>query len=228
MLISRCRLEQLITERLDYLPKIPGHPSHDLDFDAEMVETIVEFHEGRQDTLFEKASRFSLERLLAYLKATHLYYLEKMLPEIEQSVLHVFSLYRQSDRLLSALVLFFNEYKKELVQHILQEESTFFPYVEKLLEAQKGGYPKYTMENLLKTSPLELFLEHHDAVEDRLEEVRNIILNHSPEGNLPFPYRIFLTQVDIFAMELEKHGIIEEVLFLPMVQHLEMELTRKN
>lgn len=228
ILISRCKLEQLITERLDYLPQLPNHPPHELAFDAEMVETILEFYEGRQDALFENTHRFTADRLLTYLKATHRYYLDKMLPEIEQSVLHVFTLYRQSDRLLSALVLFFNEYKKELVQHILQEENTFFPHVEKLLDAQKGTLPLCEAENLLKASPLERFAEHHDAVEDRLEEVRTIILNHSPEGALPFAYRIFLTQVDIFAMELEKHGIIEDVLFLPMVQQLELKLARKN
>lgn len=227
-LISRCKFEQLITERLDYLPQIPNHPPRQSAFDTEMVETILEFYEGRQNALFENTHRFTLERLLAYLKATHRYYLDKMLPEIEQSVLHVFTHYQQSDNLLSALVLFFKEYKKELAQHILQEENTFFIYVEKLLAVQKGLLPEFEAKKILEASPLEHFLENHDAVEDRLTEVRTIVLNHSPEVTLPFPYHIFLTQVDIFIVELEKHGIIEDVLFLPMVQQLEMKLVQKN
>lgn len=147
-----------------------------------------------------------------------------MLPEIEQSVLHVFTTYRENDRLLSALALFFNEYKEELVKHIRREENEFFPYVEKLLHASRGIHTESVSEKIMKHSSLEHFLLTHDNVEEKLDEVRDIIRRHSPEGPLPFPYRIFLTQVDIFAMELKKHGVIEDHLFVPMVLKLEAGL----
>ncbi len=227
-LINRYKMQQLVTERLDYLPKGEKDDDKEMAFDAEMVEAILEFYEGRQEALFENANRFTVERLLAYLKATHRYYLNKMLPEIEQSVLHVFTTYRESDRLLSALALFFNEYKEELVQHIRREEKEFFPYVQRLLNARRGIHTENEVESILKQSPLEQFLLTHDAVEDKLDEVREIIRSHSPSGPLPFPYRIFLNQVDIFAMELKKHGVIEDHLFVPMVLKLETELIRKH
>jgi regulator of cell morphogenesis and NO signaling len=228
MLIRRSKQEQLITERPDFLPKRAGKQPKEWPLNTEKTETTIGFIESGQDAHFENTDRFTVVRLLSYLKTSHRYYLDKMLPEIEQSVGHISKFYGQSDPMVSDLILSFHEYKKRLIQHILQEENPFYLYVEKLLDAQKEALTGYDTENLLKASPMDSFPENRNAVEEQLEEVRNIILDHSPEAPLPLPCLIFLTQVDLFAMELEKHGIIKDVVFLPMVQQLEMQLTRKN
>lgn len=75
-LINRYNLQGLVTERLDFLPKsnAENENGREMAFDAETVEAIPEFYEGRREALFENRHRFTMERLLAYLKATHRYY----------------------------------------------------------------------------------------------------------------------------------------------------------
>ncbi|MEZ4902060.1 MAG: hemerythrin domain-containing protein [Spirosomataceae bacterium] len=160
--------------------------------------------------------QFSLEEILNYLQATHQYYLTKKLPEIEQSLVHIFSKYGQSHQLLASLAYFFNEYKSQLVTHIEMEERTLFPYIQELIEASKKQI-KIPKSDLT----IQQFMDAHSPVEDELQEVSRLIRRYSGKEGVPLPYKIFLNQVELFELELRKHAIIEDHVLVPMALLLE-------
>lgn len=226
-LISTTKMYELVTERLD-ASVIPQKRTYDgIELNHELVELILDLYDTDNDAdLFhDKLRKFSLEEIVAYIHASHRYYLTKKIPELEQSLLHIFSKYGQTHQLLASLALFFNQYKNKLVQHFKLEEKVVLPYIKRLIEAKNGLMTKSEQAELLLTSSIAEFREGHDEVEDELKEVNVIIHSFVEKGEQPpLPYRIFLNQVELFEMELRKHAIIEDHVLMPLAEELEKKL----
>lgn len=221
-LIDNSKMLQLINERLDIAPKTKA--SSHLGMNHELIELILDLYNDDENFSYEKMQRFSVEDILDYLQVTHQYYLNKKLPEIEQSLLHIFSKYGQSHQLLASLAIFFNDYKNKLIDHIRMEEKQLFPYIRKTIIASKI---KSICAESLEIDPdfsIEKFISSHSPIEDELKEVSQIIKNYSSNEIIPLPYKIFLNQVELFELELRKHAIIEDHVLVPMVIELEKKI----
>ncbi len=222
-LISGNQIYQLVTERLaTYSADLENLKYGEMN--NELLNLILDLYSDDQDFPYGNLRKFSITEILAYLQASHKYYLTKKLPEIEQSLLHIFSKYGQTHQLLAALALFFNNYKAKLIEHIKSEEKDFFPYIKKLLKAEKGELHDAGLKELLANTSIEDFNDTHDPIEDGLKEVSTIIQEYSESKEVPLPYRIFLNQVELFELELRKHAIIEDHVLVPMVTELEQRL----
>lgn len=162
----------------------------------------------------EKFAQFATEDIIDYLIFNHHYYMTKKLPELQQSIVHVFG---QEDvsNLLRTLALFFGKYQKDLISHIKMEENVFFPMVKSLLTNSK--------EQLSKTEKWTAFVEfigNHDPIEDELQKVNLIIKEAVKDLKVPFSYSVFMNQIDLFELDLKRHGIIEDEVLLPRVEAL--------
>ena len=115
-LITGSLLRQSVTERLDTPTEQPR-----IELDDELLELIFDLYDDDRDFPYQKIRKFSIGEILTYLQATHRYYLTKKLPEIEQSLLHIFSRYGKTHELLAELCLFFNDYKNDLIEHVKME-----------------------------------------------------------------------------------------------------------
>lgn len=220
-LINGSLLHQSVTERLDAADKSP------IELDGELIELILDLYNDDRDFPYQKIRKFSIGEILTYLQATHRYYLTKKLPEIEQSLLHIFSRYGKTHELLAELCFFFNDYKNDLIDHIKMEEREFFPYIKRLVKAADGELSAEEISGLLSKASIAQFTDHHDSIEDELKEVSQIIKRYSEYETTPFPYRIFLNQVELFELELRKHAIIEDHVLVPMAKELEEKLREK-
>jgi len=229
-LVTSTKMYELVTERLEDTPKSGALSSDGIELNHELVELILDLYDTDSDADFfqQKLRKFSLEEIVTYIQASHRYYLTKKVPELEQSLLHIFSKYGQTHQLLASLALFFNQYKNKLVIHFKMEERHLLPYVKKLIKAQKGALSTEEIAQLLSEQSINTFSDHHDEVEEELKEVSNIIHKYSGELAPPLPYRIFLNQVELFEMELRKHAIIEDHVLVPMVIELEKQLREKS
>lgn len=176
----------------------------------ELAQAVDSMSQEEKEREFEK---FSLCDLVDYLKSNHDYYLNKKLPEIEQSISHVFGGKEEMPKLLKRLALFFDYYKNELVKHIKMEEEVFFPMVEQL---ENGN----NLQDSEKWTPFMEFLGNHDSVEDELKKVNLLIKETLKNVSVPFAYRVFMNQVDLFEQDLRKHAIIEDEVLLPRVESL--------
>lgn len=211
-LVESTKLYQSITERLELIePQI---------FESGLVEWILDVY-SQEDPPLDAV--LSMPQVMHYLQASHKLYVSKTLPEIEQSMAHIQR--RYDEALLNALVLFFNSYKNDFLEHIRMEERDLFPYLKKLDQANKGLLTPEEVRTLLAHSPLKNL--EHDAIEDELQKVSEIIHLYGEEGDIPLPFKVFLNQVEIFEMDLRKHALIEDHVLLPMAQRIEAEL-REN
>jgi len=225
-LISTTKMYELVTERLD-VAALEQKSSDGIELNHELVELILDLYDADSESDFfqEKLRKFSLEEIVAYIHASHRYYLTKKIPELEQSLLHIFSKYGQTHQLLASLAMFFNQYKNKLVHHFKLEEKLVLPYIKQLIDAKNGNLTPEEQKALLEKSSIQAFRDGHDEVEEELKEVSVIIHNYvDKDHQLPLPYRIFLNQVELFEMELRKHQIIEDHVLVPLAEELEKKL----
>ncbi|MGR3810473.1 hemerythrin domain-containing protein [Jiulongibacter sp. NS-SX5] len=178
------------------------------------------------DLLCQQMESFSVEQLVKFLRVSHDYYLSKKVPEIEQSLAHIVHKYGDSHSLLAGLAVYFNNYKKKLVQHIRMEEEVFFPYVERLSEAETGQDIE-AIKDLLQARSSDHFEDNHDAVEDELREVGKLIRDYAEKTDKVLPFSVFLNQVSLFEFELRRHAVIEDMVLLKKVTDLENTLKEK-
>lgn len=161
-----------------------------------------------------------LSDVLIYLKESHTYYRSKKLPEIEQQMLHLHSKFPEF-RLFKILYLFFQDYKKHLIEHIEREEKTVFSYVELLLRSQKPTDKERIL--LLQGSPsLNDFLEEHTDTEQDLSAMRKI-LNSDASYKQLHPISMLLHQLSNLENHLNIHARIEDEVFVPKALDLEKE-----
>ncbi len=224
-LVETNKMYQLVTERLE----VVDPAAHDIytrfNMESELMELILElYHNDEESFQFQKLQKFSIEQVLAYLQASHKFYLSKKLPEIEQTMMHIFNKYGSTHQVLASLTSFFNDYKNRLIEHIRMEEKTFFPYIKSLISASKGEMTTNQIQTLLSGCSIASFDDNHYPIEDDLKTVSTIIHSYSQNEETPLPYRVFLNQVELFEMELRKHAIIEDHVLAPMARELESKL----
>lgn len=164
--------------------------------------------------------RFPLETILDYIRRTHRYYLTKKLLEIEQSIAILLLDYEGDHPLLAILRNFFDSYQKHLVDHIRLEESHLLPHIDNLLKVKAGKSNvvpkgKYSVKS---------FVDNHTDTEEDISTVAKAILQYeAPPSNIT-PYRILLTQLEIFEKDLSVHALIEDKVLIPRALQLEKEV----
>lgn len=163
----------------------------------------------------DDVTRLSVPTLLQYLKASHEYYLGFELPFIRKEL--VASL-EPTDNLTSLIIKIYDEYAHSVIQHMKYEEKNVFPYVEALLQGR--GQANYDVET---------FSKHHDQIDLKLRELKNIIIQYFPADSHR-NNQLYATLFDIYNCEswLSQHSDVEDNIFIPAVKLLEGKIRQND
>jgi regulator of cell morphogenesis and NO signaling len=173
-------------------------------------------------------TRFSLQTIIDYIRRTHRYYLSKKLQEIEQSIGILIRDYSGDHPLLSILDNFYRDYKKSLTEHIKAEEMHVLPYIDMLIKMEFDRTLPSRPVSQVNAFSLKNFIENHHDTEKDLSQVRNTILEYKPPVTNQTPYRILLTQLQIFEKDIAVHALIEDHVLIPRALELEERLKERN
>ena len=156
------------------------------------------------------SSGVSLSTLMDYLKGSHTYFLDYLLPSIRRKLIEAVN-FGNSDTEVSMLLLkFFDEYVEEIRSHMTYEDQAVFTYIDSLLDGKGVG----------ADIPEGLFTDRHDDVARKLNELKDIIVRYYPQRNSDL---INSALYDIINCEREilQHCGIEDTLFEPAVTEIE-------
>ncbi len=167
---------------------------------------------------------FPVSMIVDYIQRTHVYYLEKKLPEIEQSILLLSGHYDSRHPILAALRNFFLAYVQDLGEHIQAEESRLLPYINALMHAEKSpeNFSRFLIAR--RDYSVDRFISEHDDTEDELKDIRQTIRLYEPPATNESLYRILLTQLQAFEQDLRVHAHIEDEVLIPKAQKMEKAL----
>ena len=134
--------------------------------------------------------------IVDYLHNSHSSYIKYGFMEIEKAMKE---LVEPCDAKQKKIILsFLAGYRKEVENHFDYEEQTLFPYVRAMLDGTADG--SYTIAE---------FREQHSNIEEKLEDLKNIVLKYLPEDcDSELAGRI-LMQLFSLAEDLDIHTAIE-------------------
>ncbi len=196
--------------RLGFGDKTVAEVCTEQDVDCHTFLTVVNFlingHTPRPDD-----ERIQVATLLTYLRASHHYFLDYLLPTIRRKLEESL---RLSDQLSTLIMRLYDEYAHDIRLHMKYEEKTLFPYVEALLEGQPTT--DYNAD---------IFARHHDDKAGKFHELKSIIIKYLPQSGLA-NNQLTATLYDIYINEewLANHSRVEEQLFVPAIRLLEQRI----
>ncbi len=150
----------------------------------------------------------SVNNLMDYLKSSHKYQIEYRLPNILSNLKN--NLNNSVDNNITKVVIkYFIDYIEEVKKHLNYEETVVFEYIHKLT-------------NNINTDEycIDIFVDKHDNIEEKLEELKNIVIKYF---NTPSTNELISILEDIFkcSEELQQHNNIENYLLIPIVKYIE-------
>jgi regulator of cell morphogenesis and NO signaling len=205
-----------------YQPSI--HELKDMQVDAIFISSVIRLFDEENSVAAEEFFQFNLDVILDYIRKTHrLYYLKK-LPEIEQSIALLLENYSGDHPLLSLLKNFFKSYQADLTEHMASEEGQLLPHIEYLYKIEKDKLDLEEFFYRTRQYSIEKFIASHDNTEEDLQKVRDAIQTYDPPKTNVTPYRILLSQLQLFEKDLNIHAFIEDQVLLPRAMKIENEL----
>ncbi len=172
----------------------------------------------------EQLISFPLHLIVDYLTQTHHDYLGKRIPEIEAIISDSQDPCYDEDEHNYLLVKFFSEYKNELLAHIRREDEKVFPYtlrVEQFYLTGSGSSP-------LTGYSIMDYLQEHDDIEEKLFDLKNIIIKYLPPPRNPDGcYRVLAMLFDL-EKDMQDHSRIEEKVLVPKVALMEKSIRERT
>ncbi|MBQ8770304.1 MAG: helix-turn-helix transcriptional regulator [Bacteroides sp.] len=158
----------------------------------------------------------SVESLMTYLKNAHHYFLDFQLPTIRRKLLEAIDC--SMDNEVTFLILtFFDNYVKEVRNHMSYEDTHVFTYVDKLLKGEKS-----------EDYDIHMFVRHHDHIDEKLTELKNSIIKYYPDSRKSYVMNAVLFDIFNCEKDLASHNEVEDYLFVPAVLQLEQQVSQAH
>jgi regulator of cell morphogenesis and NO signaling len=191
----------------------------DVSFFLELANSFIDKTQFSETKFMD----FPVDWIIAYLRKAHQCYLEHRIPEIDKQINQLENKAHSRDKNMTLLLNFFREYVNEFTSHILLEENDVFPYILELNNfINNDESPKKI--NPLSEHSITDYLEAHNNIEEKLYDLKNILLKYLPPplNDCTYNHLIF----DIFRLEndLKDHADLEEKVLFPRVKIMEAEI----
>ena len=151
-----------------------------------------------------------LEDIVRYLRLSHTYYLETMVPALAAAIEEMIA--PCDDMHKKVIRKFFGDYKEELERHFDYEEKTVFPYVEAMIDSRERE--PYTIGEYEK---------NHSNVEEKLDDLKKLVTMYQPSQSRSQDCFRVLFYLYSLASDLERHTFIEDGILVPVVSRMEDE-----
>lgn len=175
-----------------------------------------------------KLLEFPLSLIIDYIKKSHNYYLNIKVPQVEALINELFrKAIPELKKQLTLLERFFSEYKNELTEHIEDEEGRIYPNVLLLDEAYNTGVINDKHLALIRKHPIDAFAKKHSNVEEKLYDLKNIIIKYFSPAIDPAISNALLMELFRLERDLNDHARIEDKVLVPKVRIIEQELLRR-
>lgn len=197
------------------------------DIDTNFFLEIVNTFNDKDYFPSKSLQNFSVEMIINYLRKTHDYYHEKKVPEIELIIDQLEKGCKEQTNNIKLLRKFFIEYKEELNHHTKKEDNLVFPYASAVEKIYSGKEINSEEKEVLNKYSMKTFKEEHDNIEEKLYDLKNIIIKYLPPTKKQ-SISIHLLEL-LFQLEkdLNDHARIEDKVMVPKIMEMEKHLSNK-
>ena len=159
--------------------------------------------------------------IVKLLQASHSFYSNQIYPEIMELIEQMNALNDHKE--MKLVSLFFSDYFREVTDHLDYENQVFHPYVIHLVEQMNSE----NIDNQNDYSAID-YRDHHDDIEEKLIDLKNLLIRYLPVGNDQVVRRKLLFLLSELEFDLKIHSDIEELILIPLTMQLEKKLKDKE
>lgn len=152
----------------------------------------------------------SISSILRFLNNSHSYYINEKYPEIIGYIKLLGT--KENEQGVKLVESFFNEYFNEVREHLTYEETIAFPYFYRILQNKKPEQKNFSANT---------YLHHHTDIETKLEDLKNLLLEHLRLNDKADVKRKLLFSLFELEFDLKIHSLIEEQILIPLALILE-------
>ena len=167
---------------------------------------------------FDEYTTLNVNALLSYLRNSHAFFLDFMLPSIRRKFVNAVDCSTRNE--IGFLILqFFDDYVAEIKRHQEYEAEHFFSYVEGLTQGRRPAD--------LSLADLEndhVHQDHDKLIAQKLHDLKSIIIRYSPTSSSKENLNDALLHLFEFEADLTSHTLLEDSVFIPMVKLLESQV----
>ena len=171
---------------------------------------------------------FPLQLIIEYIGKSHDYYIKNKFPKIELMIQNLLDdAPEQHKNQYRLIAKFYKEYKDEFIVQIDVEDKNVHPYILKINEAYQQDKLTDEIIDLVKKETINKYADHHDNLEDKLFDLKNLIIKYLPPSEDYSLSNSILYELFRLERDLNDHSRIEDKVLVPKVQLLEKQILEK-
>ncbi len=170
-----------------------------------------------------RQSVYGVEPVVAYLQKSHAFFREQKFPLIEAKIKQLAE-YPGGEGYVPLIQKFFASYMSEFLEHIKHEDVVVFPYSLMVSSSFQSGKISFELTSKMKEYSMSSFRQEHDDIEEKLSDLRNILIKYLPPIDGGEVVSSILFELSSMEKELENHSTIEERILVPRVLAMEERL----
>lgn len=178
--------------------------------DCNTFLAIINFTKNNGENIWH-LNEISLQTLCDYLKQSHTYYLDFLLPTIRRKLIEAIGALPENE-VASLILKFYDEYCLEVKKHLKTEDKEIFPYVEKLIKGEIIPANNYTED---------ITTLHRRPLDQKLSELKKLIIKYFKSDNNNYLINSVLYDIFLLEEDLISHSKLETKLFLEEIKKLE-------
>lgn len=178
--------------------------------------TITNLFNGFKPNPVLEYSFLDINTIIMYLKNCHQYYQNEKYPQIQSYIEQIYEVNNHAE--IQMIEKFFEEYFKEVTEHLNYENTTVFPYILNLNDILS----RYKHESIVINYSVIEYKEHHNDIEEKLIDLKNLLIKYLPQNNDQQIRRQLLFALFELEHDLNIHSQIEDTILIPLVEKMEL------
>lgn len=187
---------------------------------ASVIKALELINDDRETTQRQLQS-LPVELMVEYLKHAHYLFVKKRIPYIAQLIDGVTEVDFRYKTLSADLKSIFPLFVQDFIEHIYEEEDTFFSYVSQLSRFLKDDVPSSEVFYLMEKNSVREFALDHEVHDNEMEGFRKFTNNYTYCDEADLHIKVLYSELERLEKDLILHAKIENEILFPKALQLE-------
>jgi regulator of cell morphogenesis and NO signaling len=176
-----------------------------------------------QQSITTDYNSWATDLLADYIQQKHHRYIEEKTPVLKQYLEKLCKVHGGRHPELFEITEEFNESAGELAMHMRKEELVLFPFIRKMVAAQRAKQSLRQSHFETVKNPIQMMLQEHDVEGDRFKTISKLSNSYLPPEDACNTYRVTYALLKQFEDDLHLHIHLENNILFP--KSIELERT---
>ncbi len=191
---------------------------NNVDFSV-LIDELKELENAK--TNFNDFNNWKLDFLIDFIENTHHKYVEQNIPLLKQYGNKVAKVHGHHYTELHEIKELIHEVSDELTLHMKKEELMLFPFIKKMVNANKLGTTVQTPPFRTVDNPIQMMEEEHDNAGSVFKRISELTNNYQTPDGACNTFKALYSKLEEFENDLHQHVHLENNILFPKAKQME-------